>query len=303
MRKIILIGEFAINLVFDRQTMPLGTLVGGRIANCAAMLSNSGLPAIMVGEASADQVGDLAVSFLKDAGTDISCIDRFTEGVTPTQLHFPRKEVDGYEVIRYENYPEECFDVMWPRFDPADIVVYGGFLTIDPRARDRVTQLLNAAHDRGCLMVYLPGFVPSRMPRITRVMPSILENLETAHLVVTRSADLNTIFGTYDDARAFGNNISFYTSRLINSDAATGELHAFGPSLYERHSSTSGKTGTMLWNAAATASVIEYLYKNTPTAEAAVALDAFAMRAILSGAVEAADKYVSQIKESWKLCI
>ncbi len=50
MRKIILIGEFAINLVFDRQTMPLGTLVGGRIANCAAMLSNSGLPAIMVGE-------------------------------------------------------------------------------------------------------------------------------------------------------------------------------------------------------------------------------------------------------------
>ncbi len=95
MRKIILIGEFAINLVFDRQTMPLGTLVGGRIANCAAMLSNSGLPAIMVGEASADQVGDLAVSFLKDAGTDISCIDRFTEGVTPTQLHYPRKEVDG----------------------------------------------------------------------------------------------------------------------------------------------------------------------------------------------------------------
>lgn len=303
MRKIILIGEFALNLVFDRSASVSGTLAGGRIVNAAAMLSRRGLPAIMVGEASADQIGDIVTGFLNDAGTDTSCVDRFTEGVTPSQLHFPRKEVSGYDVIRYESYPEQCFDVMWPRFDPADIVVFGGFLTIDPRARERVNQLLTAAADRGCVMVYLPGFLPSRMPRITRVMPSILENLEMAQLVITRSSDLNTIFGTYDDARAFGHNVSFYTSRLINADAATGEIHGFGTSLYERCSSESGVCGSMLWNAAATAGIIEYLYHNVHTPEEAACIDALAMRKMLADSVAAADAFTAGISEPWKLCI
>ncbi|MDE7125939.1 MAG: hypothetical protein K2O12_05610 [Muribaculaceae bacterium] len=303
MRKIILIGEFALNLVFDRQATPLGTLIGGRIVNAAAILASKKLPAIMVGEASADQVGDTAISILSDAGVDISCVDRFTEGVTPSQLHFPRKEVGGYEVIRYERYPEECFDVMWPRFSPADIVVFGGFLTIDPRARERVMQLLTSARERGCLMIYLPGFLPSRMPRITRVMPSILDNLETAHVVLTRSADLNTIFDTYDDARAFGNNISFYCNRLINTDPSTRELRAYGTSLYERQQITSAHAASMLWNSAAAAGVIEYIYNHVPTPADLDSITAANVHDMLAHAVTTADRHTAEINQEWKLCI
>lgn len=303
MRKVIFTGEFALNIVFDRTSAPMGTIPGGRIVNAAALLARSGLPAIMVGEASADQAGDSVVKFVKDAGVDVACVDRYTEGVTPVQLHFPDNESDKFDVIRYESYPEDCFDVIWPRFDPGDIMVFGGFLSIDPRARERVTQLLNAAHERGCLMVYLPGFLPSRMPRITRVMPSILENLEISHLTVTRSQDLDTIFGTKDDARVYGHNISFYCDKLINSDASSQELHAFGTTTSQRCESHSRNCRTMLWNAAATAGIVEYIYHNVPTTADINAISSVQIQDMLAAAVKKADEFTAGITRKWELYI
>ena len=186
MRKVVTVGEFAQDLVFDASGAPAGSAYGGRITLCAAMLARQGLPVKMVSEVSSDRVGEAVTAPLAEAGVDMSCVDRFTEGVTPTQLYYPRSG-GGYDVIRYEKYPEECFDVAWPRVDPGDILVFGGYQAIDPRARQRMLALLSNASERGLLLVYLPGFLPSRAPRITRVMPAILENLELASVEIGRA--------------------------------------------------------------------------------------------------------------------
>ena len=110
MRKVVTVGEFAQDLVFDASGAPAGSAYGGRITLCAAMLARQGLPVKMVSEVSSDRVGEAVTAPLAEAGVDMSCVDRFTEGVTPTQLYYPRSG-GGYDVIRYEKYPEECFDV------------------------------------------------------------------------------------------------------------------------------------------------------------------------------------------------
>ena len=55
--------------------------------------------------------------------------------------------------------------------------MFGGYYAIDRRMRRRMLPLLQHAAERKALLVYLPGYLPQQEPRITRVMPSILENM------------------------------------------------------------------------------------------------------------------------------
>ncbi len=101
-KKIICIGECALDVVFGPDGTPLGSMPGGRLANAAALLAREGLPVVMAAEAAADAVGDTVVAFLADSGVDTCNIDRFTEGRTPilsirngtkryTRLQIPQK--------------------------------------------------------------------------------------------------------------------------------------------------------------------------------------------------------------------
>ena len=133
-KKIICIGECGLDIVFGADGMPLGAMPGGRLANAAALLARGGLPVVVAGEAAADAVGDTVVAFLADAGADTHCVDRFTEGRTPVTIFMPA--ADGHmTATRYEAYAEECFDIVWPRIDEGDIVLFGGYYAIDRRMR------------------------------------------------------------------------------------------------------------------------------------------------------------------------
>ena len=296
MRKVVTVGEFAQDLVFDASGAPAGSAYGGRITLCAAMLARQGLPVKMVSEVSSDRVGEAVTAPLAEAGVDMSCVDRFNEGVTPTQLYYPRSG-GGYDVIRYEQYPEECFDVAWPRVDPGDILVFGGYQAIDPRARQRMLALLSNASERGLLLVYLPGFLPSRAPRITRVMPAILENLELASVVVTRSADLEAIFGTADDAAAWNNHIKFYADNLVNVDAGGGRIRLYSTSVIECRD-VCPESRSVLWNAGALSGLVGYIYSNLP---APGRFSSDAARACLAEAVAAGDSAVAKATADWQL--
>ena len=65
-------------------------------------------------------------------------------------------------MIRYEGYPEEAFDIIWPRIDPGDIVLYGGYYAIDKRMHQRMSKLLEHAAEREAVMIYLPDFCLSK---------------------------------------------------------------------------------------------------------------------------------------------
>ena len=118
----------------------------------------------------------------------------------------------------YRRYPSECFDVKWPDVSEDDIVVFGSYFAVDARVRPRLHELLSYIVERKALIINMPGFLKQQEPRITRVMPEILENLEISDMVVTRTQDLEHIFGTRNPEDCYRKHIKFYCRSFINID-------------------------------------------------------------------------------------
>ena len=298
MKKIICIGECGLDIIFkDRR--PVGSVPGGRIVNAAAMLARYGMPVIMASEIASDPVGDIVANYLVPAGVDMTSVDRYTEGNTPVQIYTTR--TDGTTAVtRYENYPDECFDIVWPRIDEGDIVVFGGFYALDARMRPRMTQLLAHAAERKAVMVYLPGFPTDREPRITRVMPAILENLEYANLVITRSRDMTAIFGTEQGDACYHNHIDFYCRSLVNIDTACHRISYYSGKEVTDTSIPAETCATLLWNAGAVAGAVAALYacdikpddRDTPPEDLRCK--------VITGAAKSAQQAAETITEEWQ---
>ncbi|MDE6486007.1 MAG: hypothetical protein K2L76_00710 [Muribaculaceae bacterium] len=298
-KKIICIGECGLDIVFGADGMPLGAMPGGRLANAAALLARGGLPVVVAGEAAADAVGDTVVAFLADAGADTHCVDRFTEGRTPVTIFMPA--ADGHmTATRYEAYAEECFDIVWPRIDEGDIVLFGGYYAIDRRMRARMLPLLQHAEERKAVLVYLPGFMPQQEPRITRVMPAILENLELAHMACTRSADLQMIFGGKDAEACYKNHIGFYCSTLLNVDAAARTLTLYSRGGTDTLELPLSQCTSLIWNAGAAAGAVKALHEAEATPELTAAAPKMLRDSILRQATATADTAVAALAADWQ---
>lgn len=227
MKRIIIIDGCSANIIFPAadSSMPIATttLPGGRLQRSAIALCEARRTVSMMGEAGRDPLGDLIVNHLDNIGIDTSCIDRYSDGaVTPSILIFPSDPVTRSTV--YPVNMAEHWDSTWPRIEASDIVVFGGFFSLQPRVRNRLTEFLAYARERHLLTVYLPGFNPALAPAVTRYMPSILENLELADVVVTSTPDLAHLFGISNPADAFSRKVNFYTPLMINFDPLTDNL-------------------------------------------------------------------------------
>jgi fructokinase len=265
MRNIFCIGECALDVIFNSQAQPVGAMPGGRIVNAAAIMAKAGLSVTAITEASVCAVGDTVVRFLRDAGVDTSTVDRITEGVSPTLLYIP--DADGkITITRYENYPDECFDVVWPRIEHDDVVLFGGYYAVDPRMHRRMAQLLANARERGAVMINVLGFLPSQAPRITRVMPNILDNLEVSDIVFSRTTDLQYIFGARNAADGYMNNIDFYCKSLINVDTTLCQLGYFSNNDADQVPIDAVASRSLTWNAGAIAGVINHIVQANITA-------------------------------------
>ncbi len=220
MRKIILIGECELNVLF-RNDHPWRALPGGILLNSAAALGNRKYDATFVSEAATDHVGDIIVDFLTVHGVATHSIDRFTEGHTSSVLTFTSDHGDVRHCVRYKQYPQQSFGVVWPRIDPDDIVIFGEPYSIDERVRARLFDIVKYASERRAVIIYVPAIDNSRVTRITRVMPAILENLEISDIVVTDRKSLATIFNKDDDKAAYNDHISFYSFNHVNIDFET----------------------------------------------------------------------------------
>ncbi len=296
MRKIICIGELSLNVVLDKAGNTVGAMPGGRIANAAAILGRNGFSVLMASEAADDPVGDITVSALSGAGVDVRSVDRYTEGRTVLNI----LTGEPVQTTRYEAYPDEAFDIIWPRIDENDIVVYGGFYALDRRMRPRLARLLSHAADRKATTVYLPGFPPQQEPRITRVMPEILENLETADIAMTRTADLLTIFGTGNPAKCYNDHISFYCDSLVNIDAQNGRIEYFASSGTSAIGLGDTPCASMLWNAGALAGLVSATAVSGYTS-ADFGSPVAAMRENMIQAAASSGKAATESSGQWKL--
>lgn len=298
MKKIICIGECALNVVFEHG-MPVGSLPGGRIAAAAALMAADKCPVVMASEASADPVGDMVMAPLIKAGVDISSVDRFTEGHTPVMLF--TEAADGTpQVTRYEDYADQAFDIVWPVVEKGSVVIFGGYYAIDRRMRTRMLPFLNHCAECGAALIYFPGFMSRQQPRITRIMPSILENLELAHLIVARDVDLALIFGTPAGDICYADHIDFYCRSLINIDTACRHLNYFSGKQLTQIEIPERICETMTWNAGVLAGVAAEIFNGGITPAQLDAPDDVLRRQLLAAAAASASAAAAGLTMQWQ---
>lgn len=214
MRKIIAIGESILDTVYQDHK-PLCSFVGGRVSNAAAALGELQLPVSMVSECCTDKVGDWVVDFFEKHHVDTKSIDRYTDGSTPLAAIF--KEADAPDkIVNYGMYPANRFNVIWPRIDEDDIVLFGSYYAIDLPQREKLFDLLSYAAERKAIVVYLPGFQHVTQFNVTKVMPSILENFEVSSIVIDHDKDINNMFPDQDSDKVYNNHIKFYGPTYIH---------------------------------------------------------------------------------------
>lgn len=255
MNKAIYIGELALNVSLCGDGRA-DTGVGDWAVNAAMTDGRMGVPTLWIGEAAADTVGDHIVRTLEDAKVDCTSIDRFTEGVSPVRV---MKEGDRSTTVDHSRFPDEPVNAVWPRIDEGDIVVYGSYMALEERDHARLLDLLRHAKARKACLVYLPYFEKHQVSRITRVMPSVFDNLELADLVVGRAADIRAIFEGDDIATVFKNHILFYCRRYLHLDPEAGKMRFFdGDESWTLDCHPSANTGFQ-WSAGALAGVVRAL--------------------------------------------
>ena len=299
MKHIICIGECTLDIVFEN-SQPIGAMPGGRIINAAAALARAGLPAVMASEASSDPVGDMIVDFLKTAGVDISSLDRFVQGSSPLML-FSDSSDGEYNITRYENYGDGGFDIVWPRVSDQTIVVFGGYYVLDPLMRERMVPFLQNCAERHAVMIYVPGFPPQMVSRITKVMPALLDNLELADMVITRTNDLRHIFNTGDAAACYRDHIDYYCHSMLNVDTANAKLQYFSGKQSSETAITAPACGSLLWNAGAIAGATRAIFDHNVSAKDLADAGEELRQAVLAEAARMGNASADAVDKTWKL--
>ena len=260
MRKIIAIGESILDTVYHNQRAEQ-TFVGGRVSNAAASLGELGVPVSMVSECCTDKVGDWVVDFFKSHNVDTNSIDRYTDGSTPLAAIF--KQDDGDEtIVNYGEYPANRFNVIWPRIDEDDIVLFGSYYAIDEPQRERLFDLLSYASERKAILIYLPGFQHVTRFNPTKVMPNILENFEVSNFVIDHDKDINNMFPNQDSEKVYNNHIKFYGPTYIHINPGENATVYTGGSDKVVHPFTSDTNNHLGWQAGFIAGFIYAIFAN-----------------------------------------
>ena len=285
MRKIIAIGESVLDTLFV-DAKPVRSFVGGRIACAAASLGSLGLNCVMLSECTTDAVGDIIIDYLDRHGVDTSLVDRYPDGATPFSAIFPSGS--GKQIVNYGVYPKTRFDIVWPRIDEDDIVLFGSLYAIDLPQRQRLYDLLKYAVERRAILIYLPGFQHGIGYRLTKVMPHLLENLEISDIVIAHEQDIHDIFPGETGDEAYHGHIEFYCRNYVHLTRSLS-IHMFslGLELPAENPATENLLG---WQAGLTAGIISQLVGRSITREQLLALDKATWNDILINARQCAEQ-------------
>lgn len=240
----------------------------------------------MLSECTTDMVGDIVVNYLSRHGVDTRLIDRYPDGATPFSAIFPTGS--GKQIVNYGVYPKARFDIVWPRIDEDDIVLFGSLYAIDLPQRKRLYDLLKHAVERRAILIYLPGFQHGISYRLTKVMPHLLENLEISDIVIAHEQDIHDIFPGEAGDEAYHNHIEFYCRNYVHLTRSLGLLmYSLGLELPADKPATDNLLG---WQAGLTAGIIAQLFEKNITREQLLNLDADTWRGILLDARKRAEQ-------------
>ena len=163
-----------------------------------------------IGRVSADVTGRLIMERL-DTRVDTRGVEVYSDVPVPLTV---AADTGTARPALYALPSGEAFNPVWPRFEEGDIVVWGGYFSLDKSVHQRLTELLKYASARKARMVYIPYFTELQVPRVTRVMPEIFDNLELAQTVVATTGIMNRLFDSPDLKSMYHDHVKFYAPRF-----------------------------------------------------------------------------------------
>ncbi len=222
MRKIIGIGETILDIIF-RNGQPTKAVPGGSTFNTTISLGRLGTDVSLITELGSDTIGDTITSFMKENNVGTQYIDRYSaeEGKTPISLAFLDEDNNAHYSF-YHQFPDDRLDVVWPRIDNDDIIIFGSYFSINPLLRQRITDIIEYAQIRKAIIYYDPNFRAAHSHEAMKLMPAILENLEYADIVRGSSEDFETLFKQTDAEKTYRDNIKFYCPNFIYTRGGEG---------------------------------------------------------------------------------
>lgn len=227
MRKVIGIGETVLDIIF-KGDQPLQAVPGGSAFNALISLGRAGVPAMFIGEAGNDRVGQNVKKYLTDNGVDASNVNTFPESKSPISLAFLDEQYNA-EYIFYKDHPHDQLDFVYPDIQPDDVVIYGSYFSINPVVRPQVMGFLDYVKQHGAILYYDVNYRASHRNDLMKVTPNILENLEFADFVRGSDEDFSVMYNKCDADSVYRSEISFYTKNFIYTRGAQPvELRADG---------------------------------------------------------------------------
>ncbi|MCR4583357.1 MAG: carbohydrate kinase [Prevotella sp.] len=227
MRKVIGIGETVLDIIF-KDEQPVQAVPGGSTFNAIISLGRAGVPAMFIGEAGNDRIGENVKKYLTTNGVDASLVNVFPESKSPVSLAFLDENNDA-QYIFYKDHPHDQIEFVNPEVNPDDIVLYGSYFSINPVVRPQVAGFLDYARSRGAILYYDVNYRASHRHEIMKVTPNILENLEFADIVRGSNEDFEVMYRKKDADAVYRAEISFYTKNFIYTQGANPvELRAEG---------------------------------------------------------------------------
>lgn len=213
MRKVIGIGETILDIIFQNGS-PSAAVPGGSVFNGIVSLGRMGTKVNFISETGNDRVGNTILQFMKENNVPTEHVNVFPDGKSPVSLAFLDDKSDA-EYIFYKDYPKQRLDVLFPKLEEDDIVIFGSYYALNPVLREKIVELLEQAKEKRAIVYYDPNFRATHKDQAMKLSSTIIENLEFADIVRGSSEDFIYMYGMQDVDKIYTDKIKFYCPRFI----------------------------------------------------------------------------------------
>ena len=220
MRKVIGIGEIILDIIF-KEGKPYAAVPGGSVFNGIVSLSRLGIPVSFIGEVGRDKVGKMIMDFMQINRMAIEHIDYFSDSKTPVSLAFLNDSKNA-DYIFYTNQQASPPNLLFPKINQDDILIFGSYYAVNPLLRGRITELLEYAQSQKAIIYYDPNFRKSHAHDAIRVRSSVIENFEFADIVRGSDEDFINLYNKTEIEQAYKEEVQFYCKRFIMTQGSKG---------------------------------------------------------------------------------
>jgi len=218
MRKVIGIGETILDIIF-RNGQPTVAVPGGSVFNGIVSLARAGVSVSFISETGNDRVGNTILQFMQENGVPTDHVNVFPDGKSPVSLAYLNEQSDA-EYIFYKDYPKQRLDVVFPRLEEDDIVVFGSYFALNPVLREKMLELLDQAREKKAIVYYDPNFRSSHKDEAIKLSSTIIENLEYADIVRGSIEDFFYMYNLREVDKIYKDKIRFYCPNFLCTSGA-----------------------------------------------------------------------------------